>query len=341
MFVEIRLGNTKSGLDMQNSDRFSRPDTSSSLSASLISRIRTFCDVASANGAPLSVRDLISVLPLDMTESDLTRAWESCRSLRESYTIADGIIAKMEGSELRLYSPGNVQRVEERANRALSNILCATKFSSLLRNEDIIALAVSGSTSYLSASENDDLDFFLVSQTDTMWISLTRSLILARAFKFVRASAPALCFSFVSDARFAEEHFAENHNALIARDAISAQVLWGQAYYSELLRSNSWIGEYYPKLYQRRVNSSPIRLQLTRFHKEIGSIKKSINIFLFLTAGWYLQLKSRLLNRKLTKSGRFSSVFSVRIGIDHCIYESSRYRALAKMYKRLDLEKDL
>ena len=322
----------RSGIDMQTSSERTQGETPPcvSLSEPMIVRIQTFYNIAKANSAPLSLRELLSLVPLDMTERELANAWQECSVLNDNYAITEGVIA-----EKNKQNRVNNAKMNEELERTKFNMQYANRFRAWMRNNDILTLAVSGSTSYQSASESDDLDFFLITNNGTMWATLTRSLILARFFRLIKRSAPTICLSFVADSDFAELHFATNQSSLIARDALSAKILFGDSYYTGLLRKNTWIQRYYPKLYERFFAFN-YHVQTTKGRGVASALKRVLNLFLYGTIGGYIKLKSDLLNRKLTKQGRFSSLFEVRIGKDHCIFESTRYRKLKKMYTKLE-----
>jgi len=145
----------------------------------------------------------------------------------------------------------------------------------------------------------------------------------------VQKDSPWLCLSYVADEQFAKREFASNRDGLFARDAVSARVVQGEEFYSDLLRENSWMAEYFPKLYS---------LQVAKSSNESNKVKRDstftriINMFLYYTAGSYIKLKSHLLNRKFSRDRKISSLFKLRVGVDHCIYESQDYLRLRKMY---------
>jgi hypothetical protein len=195
-------------------------------------------------------------------------------------------------------------------------------------------LSVAGSTSYKTTSENDDIDIFCVTEKDSLWIYLTKALLLARVFKLVRPRSPRFCFSCVLDEEYARRLFASPSDALFARDALTAQVLRGSLFYDGLLRKGQWLSDYFPKLHRLR------KAQHVETPKETGVTpstvaRKALNHFLFLTVGNYVRLKSILLNRKFRKAGRPDSFFTIISSRDHCIFESQGYQKLRRIYSEL------
>ena len=305
-------------------------DSISSLSLKK-SDILTFCKIAKANGAILSLKDVILLASLDMSEVELAVAWEECTDLRSVYQIVSGRVIERSSHE----NGGRSAMIDdyfERFDRATSNIAFAKKFVSFLRDENLRLVCISGSTSYLSVSKEDDLDFFLVTRRNYMWTSFAKSLLLARAFRVLEPSAPWLCLSYVADEDYIASQFSKPQDALFARDAISATVIRGENFFSNLLQLGSWMTSYFPKMYNLRVH----REKRIAIRNDPPSLVERIsNLFLFYTLGPYIRIKSNLLNRKFLNQGKKDSVFKVKMGKDHCIYESFAYIELKKMYSEL------
>ncbi len=296
--------------------------------------MKLFCDVARENGSSVALKDLIALTSIDYSEEQLANSWDNYSELSSKYTIASGLVLER--------SSNDIQRLEReksnilaRFDRANSNITCALEFGALLGNGAFTfkVLSISGSTSYLSVSETDDLDFFCIAKSGTMWISFVRSLILARAFRLVRKDSPWICLSYVSDDKFVRDEFLRNQNGLFARDALSTRIVHGEKYFVDLLSENSWMALYFPKLYFLRIKKKT-RESHTK-PQSASSFEKVVNLFLYYTAGSYVRLKSSMLNRKFARDRKLSSIFNLRIGVNHCIYESADYVRLRRLYSSL------
>jgi hypothetical protein len=190
-------------------------------------------------------------------------------------------------------------------------------------------VAVSGSTSYGSASLSKDADFFCVAPIGEMWLSLARSLLIARAYGVLNRGAPGFCLSCVMDDAYARSAFKSRRHPLFARDAIEARVLIGQGVYKSLMRSARWISNYYPVAYQASIANDSEASAASR----PSAFARILNLVLYAVLGRYMLAKSTLLNRRLKALGRSGDVFSVRSGADHLIYESRRYGELRKEYE--------
>lgn len=164
-------------------------------------------------------------------------------------------------------------------------------------------------------------------------------MIFARVFRFSTKKAPWICLSYVSDEEFVRGELSRNQNGLFARDAISTMVVRGEDYFLNLLKGNSWMSLYFPKLYGLRIREEASPKTIPH-GKTASSFERMLNLFLYYTAGSYIRLKSNLLNRKFSRDRKFSSLFNLRIGWDHCIYESVDYMRLRKLYASLSKKDD-
>jgi len=190
-------------------------------------------------------------------------------------------------------------------------------------------VAVSGSTSYGSASLSRDADLFCVTPQGRMWILLAKGLIIARVYRLVNRRAPHFCLSCVMDETYARSVFSSQQHPLFARDALEAKVLIGRDIYKSLLGTAAWMSAYFPVAYREAVSDTP-REHKTQRRQALAGI---LNRLLFVTLGRYIRAKSSLLNRNLKASGRSGDLFRVRLGVDHLIYESRRYVDLRREYE--------
>ncbi len=306
------------------------------LTEEVLSNMKLFCDVARENGSSISLKDLIALTSINFSEEQLANSWDSYRTLSSQYGLASGIV--LEKVDTDEFGEARTVEYSHRFERANSNIAHANQFAALLNRAGSAfkVLSVSGSTSYLSVSETDDLDFFCIGKSGAMWASFVRALILARAFRFAKKNSPAICLSYVSDENFVRREFSNNKNGLFARDALSTKVIGGEAYFVNLLRENSWMALYFPRLYGLRIKhgSGPGHPPNNRTQAMV--FERILNLFLYYTAGTYIRIKSYLLNRKFSRDGKFSSLFKLRMDYDHCIYESADYVRLRRLYDGLE-----
>jgi hypothetical protein len=305
--------------------------------------IEAFCNIAKENGAAISLRELIELAAIDASEHELATAFHSDSKLRSKYLLESGyVLEKLAANE----EPGQrtVGEEEKRRERGRQNLKRASRFGQVLVDGAVL-VSVSGANSYLSAKEDDDIDFFCVTKTGSMWPFMLRALILARIHRLANSDVPELCFSCIMDEEWATKEFRERQHAIFARDALTAKVIGGWTTYHALLEEARWMESYFPAFYTIRLRESDVAEdegpppQDLSAHGDEEAGSTVLNSFLYFTLGSFLRIKSWALNRRLTKSSRHSSVFATRIGKGHYIYESNGYRKLRKMYGELEKEK--
>ena len=298
-----------------------------------VSRIQLLLAIASSKGSLLSTKDMDELTSLLPSGSDLKSTWERIPSLDSRYELQAGLIVEKKG-EGNQVGTETVEDSKRRRSRAERYVEYAREFSLLFGTRRIRVLAVAGSASYKAASHDDDVDIFCVTEKDSLWIFLTKALLLARGLKIVRPKSPTLCFSCALDEEYARRLFTSPNSALFARDALTVQVLQGSSFYNSLLRSGQWISDYFPKLHGLRKAQHEETLEETSGTPPTAA-RKSLNYFLYLTIGNYVKLKSVLLNRRFGRRSRLDSLFAVESGRDYCIFESQGYRKLRRMYTQL------
>ncbi len=218
-----------------------------------------------------------------------------------------------------------------RRRRAIANLERARDFTGPL-SKDAVFVAVAGTSSYLSAAEDDDIDLYCITKTNGMWAFMLKSFILARIYSLTRNRAAPFCFSFMMDERMAKDALTRPHDALFARDSLTAKVISeGDAYYPILERA-SWMKSYFPSLYERRLREAGSH-KGGDLHSDMGS--KVVNSWLFLTLGSFVSLKAWARNRRLAKDGRRDDLFLTNMGPGHLEFVSRRYLELGSMYRRL------
>jgi hypothetical protein len=291
-----------------------------------LAEISSYCKIAKANRSRLTVTELLQLTTADATEEDLLDAWDGNATLSSMYLVESGyIVEKGDGGK----ASGAEVDVEKRNRaRARMNISAAEELARICADDRVKLLAVSGGNSYKSARDGDDIDFFCVTTENSLWLFMLKSLLLARLYQLTRRSAP-FCFSYVMDEDRALREFGETGDELFARDALAAEVLVGRGFYRSLLLEATWMRRFFPRMYHRSLSAA--RGGRGRPERR-GS--RTLNAFLYYTVGGYVRMKAYLLNRRYRSKGNVSSVFRVRIGSDHCVYESNRYQRLRSMYSK-------
>lgn len=286
-------------------------------------RIELLHQVAKENGSMVSIKELVRLLPERTSEEELLEAIVSLPSLTTRFELKGGYVTERFESGIDVS-----EREAEGRKRAGTNMKHAARLVSYLGSNPFHMIAVSGSTSYGSASRSRDLDLFCVSPPKKMWLSLTLGLIISRIYRLSNRDSPNVCLSCIMDRDYAYSAFSYERGALFARDAIETKVMKGRGEYLSLLNAAGWISKYYPLAYE----ASNVVPSSTKEILRASVFDRFLNSLLFLTVGKYLGIKSAVLNRKLAAGGRAADLFDVLVGEDHLIYESRRYSALRREY---------
>lgn len=298
------------------------------LSTESAERIALLYRVAKRNGSLVTVQELSRLLPENVSESEVRDAIASVPSLSSAFELRSGFLTERLGEP----SPEPIELEADSRKSARTNLIHASRFVTFLHSSGFRVVAVSGSTSYGSASVSKDTDLFCIAPHQSMWVCLTKALIMARAYHIIDRGAPRICISCVMDDDYARSAFAARRHPLFARDAIEAKVLVGRDRYESLLRTASWISDYYPVAYGEVFKGGSAASP----GQSPSSFARVLNRLLYAAMGKYIQAKSSLLNRRFRTRGKGGDVFGVRRGEDHLIYESRRYQDLKREYEAAD-----
>lgn len=295
------------------------------VSADGADRISLLYEAAKVHGSLVSLNDMVLLMPEHVSEDEIEDAIRSQPTLRAKFALESGYVVEKNGCS-DVDEALSAERLSR--ERASTNLRHAASFVPLLGKSRFEMIGASGSTSYRSASRSKDLDLFCVAPAGTLWISLTKALLLSRVFSLVRREGPPICLSCVMDENYAKGTFSADQGALFARDALETIVLSGEPTYRSLLGSASWISKIYPAAFSRRSGHAPG----IQHGKSSSPWANALNGLLFVLAGGYISAKSFALNRRLAARGQSDGVFALRKGVDHMIYESRRYEKLRNHY---------
>ncbi|HZY47460.1 MAG TPA: hypothetical protein VFE96_06650 [Candidatus Bathyarchaeia archaeon] len=301
------------------------------ISDQVLSEIETLFNIARTNGAHVSIRDIANLTSAGLTEAELRDAWTSNPFLTNTYKISQDIVLESGKGVNELPSEVLAQESKKR-KRAEEYLEFARQFAAWCRSRKSRLLSVSGSVSYRSTGSADDLDFFIVSKKDSLWLLLARTLILARVFRYLHPGSPRICFSYAIDEEYAAREFCSPRDPLSARDALTTLVVQGPDFYTKLLIKNHWISSFYPKLYKQKTLNSPSE---TSFPTSSSASSRFLNLLVYFVVGKYVNLKSELLNRQFQRQRKYRSIFEVRMAKDHLVFESNHYTRLRKIYRKL------
>jgi predicted nucleotidyltransferase len=229
----------------------------------------------------------------------------------------------------------------EREQMSAAKLESASRFSRLLKRlvPFIRTVAVTGSTAYGSADRWDDIDLFIVTKRNRLWLTAMMTLVLVRLNKIIelrRSHLSPFCLSYVHDENgFALESQKNRTNPLFARELLKAKPVAGQDEYRRLLETNDWVGSFYPMPYLTKVRA----LTKPNGHQiEYPNSSRSSLIldwaegiaFVFLSR--YLRVRAYLTNLKLKSRGQEFRVFKPKISASSCVYTSNFYEWLQSLW---------
>jgi hypothetical protein len=204
----------------------------------------------------------------------------------------------------------------------------------------ISTIAVTGSVAYGSAREWNDIDLFIVTKQNRLWVSAFLTLVLVRLSKLLHLRPSHLsqfCLSYVHDELgFANESQRSRSSMLFAREMLKAQPVAGIDRYRNLLEQNSWISAVYSKGYSVKLRQLEQRagvLEVADSHSSRASfVMDWAERFAFAFLSRYLRLRAYLTNLELKSRGERLRVFEPKTSARSCVYTSNFYRWLQALW---------
>ena len=231
----------------------------------------------------------------------------------------------------------------EREKMSAAKLDSAAKFARILTRlvPFIRIVAVTGSVAYGSADRWDDIDLFIVTKRNRLWITAFMTLVLVRLNKLLRLRPPHLslfCLSYVHDEEgFAIESEKNKTNPLFARELLKAKPIAGADQYRKILESNDWVGNFYSMPYAAKLRG--LRQGNGAYGAEINDPSR-IHFFplewaegiAFALLSRYLRLRSYVTNLRLKSQGESLRVFQPKMDAASCVYTSNFYEWLGTLW---------
>lgn len=282
--------------------------------------MRFFVNVAAENNSAVSAAELIKLLPDGplLSTKELSKALE----LQAPDLLASGGMVTYRNREDLVYE--SRLRMEHSRKRIENVRQFVRTHPKLFRN--VLVVAVSGSTSYLSSAPSDDLDLLIVTRDGKLWITLLSLLVYLRVRKTL---APVLgklhdyCLS-LSFTKSGFRHFLEtSRSPLTARELINLRIIRGADWMAEAVNECKWIREYYPTISLGQGSGS--------FENDTRSTSTQENlIHAFLSR--YLKFIAAIRNLLFLANGLTARVFRVLENPEMLMYESAKYESLKRRY---------
>ena len=293
-------------------------------------RILLTVKIASQCGQAISMREIALMLPRLMESMNIQETIERDPCISKTVSSEDGFVV------LRGFEQLFVERAfKEKVSKNYRGI-AETFIKELRRRCPYMKLmAVCGSVAYGSAMNSDDIDLFILTEENRMWLTFFKALLLARIFN-VKAAINGLrndfCLSYMQDRRNFEEETDCRRNPLFAREFLSLYVIDGMDCYFELLRRARWMSDVFPNLYESRMFQASKGVGCGLESRPKLQARDGINMIVYVFLGGFLRLKAFLRNLRFRKKGKIKDVFEAIITEGSCVYTSERYRELENMY---------
>jgi hypothetical protein len=231
----------------------------------------------------------------------------------------------------------------EREQTSAAKLEAASEFARVLARTIpfIQTIAVTGSVAYGSATRWDDIDLFMVTKRNRLWLTAFMTLVLVRLNKVLGLRPPHLalfCLSYVHDEQgFANESEKNIANPLFARELLKAKPVAGAVQYRRILEQNNWVEKFYSESYANKLRGLELQAEGANVEVDAGTG------LLFLPLAWaerimfeflsrYLRLRAYLTNLKLKSKGQALRVFEPKLSADSCVYTSNFYEWLRALW---------
>lgn len=145
------------------------------------------------------------------------------------------------------YSLQNKPELAERRRRgnlrAVEQLSIAKRVAKILNWFPFVrSIAVSGSLSKNFAEENSDIDFFIITSANRLWIART-SMHLLKKLSFIVGKQNWFCMNYYVDER--EMEIVEK-NAFTAMEIVTLFPMRGMDCFQKFIKANKWTNNYFP-----------------------------------------------------------------------------------------------
>jgi hypothetical protein len=185
---------------------------------------------------PLRISEIYRFLPSNsVTETDIQRACAT-EPLKSRLSNVDDLFFLTDTSEQIVAD----RRTKERRARRLWK--AAVFMSHIIRRFPFVrAVFVSGELSKGVASKHSDIDFFIVTAENRVWICRTLFAIFKKIFLFNRKKF--FCYNLIAS----ERHLRiQDRNIFTAVEVVTVKPLFNEDLYGRFIRANFWTHQYLP-----------------------------------------------------------------------------------------------
>lgn len=164
--------------------------------------------------------------------------------------VSKGCLFKIENFYLTQNQPEWVSTRKENNERAKQYIEKAKFMTKIIRRFPFVrGVLVSGSLSKNVMPKDGDIDYFIITQPNRLWISRSFLVIFKKLFLF--NSHKYFCVNYFVDENNLE---IEEQNRFTATEVATLLPLYSRHHYNLFAAANSWITQYYPHYPKRAVD---------------------------------------------------------------------------------------
>ncbi|HEY0680352.1 MAG TPA: hypothetical protein VGD17_18850 [Chitinophagaceae bacterium] len=184
---------------------------------------------------PLSATEIRLFLDRSTTEEELTAALDQL--------VSQDCVFHHDGFYLLRNEPALVSRRKDGNSRAARMLTKAQKISSFLYWFPYVrGIGISGSLSKNFASKDADIDFFIITQSNRLWVART-FMHLFKKLTFLAGKQHWFCMNY-----YVDEHAMkiQEQNIFTATEVVTLLPTHGNGVLTNFFGANEWIKEYFP-----------------------------------------------------------------------------------------------
>jgi hypothetical protein len=195
---------------------------------------------------PLSASEILNFSKLS---SDSNFSLSDLNSILD-FLVDSKFIYCINGFYMLQSNPDCLAKRIENNNRATRFLKIADKMCGLMRRFPFVrAVFISGSLSKNVMPADGDIDYFIITKPNRLWICRTFLILFKKIFLF--NSYKYFCVNYFVDDNMLE---IEEKNRFTATEIATVLPLCGRELYLQFMNANQWIDEYYPDIKSRNVS---------------------------------------------------------------------------------------
>lgn len=208
---------------------------------------------------PLTAEEIFLHRRIDYTENELKHQLESL--------IIDGQIYQNENFYSLINDPDLALNRVNGNKRAVQQLKIAARSARILSYFPFVTgIAISGSLSKNFSGENDDIDFFIITAADRLWIARSFLHVFLK-FAFLFKKQKWFCLNYYIDETAL---LIPEQNTFTAIEIITLKPFYGNGIFDKFAAANEWTKQYFPYYFSN--NQASPRINSNFFKKALEKI---------------------------------------------------------------------